>query len=317
MNELVTVIIPAYNHQNYVCEAIESVIKQDYKNWNLILIDDQSSDNTYQQAFNYVSSLPDLIQEKIHLFQNERNLGIVGNMSRGLDLAKSDCVSIMASDNIMHDSFLSKCIEKFATDKSRNVFVFTDYMLIYESQRRKPTVISMGLFGIGQLDGGLIQASLLYELDFKRIFPPVPLVFSKTTLRSIGGLDNSMLMEDMDLYIRISTRSRFYRIPEVLFTFRQTPGSAGKNVKLMREGVERVLLKNKENIEYDKALLVACAKNSFLSLANYDYIPAISTLIFNSLSIRYPVVSTRAILLFSLYLGKSLAKAFLVRIKFL
>ena len=57
MNPLVSVIIPLYNKNNYIIRAIKSVIAQKYDNWELIIIDDRSTDGSYDTCLRYISSL--------------------------------------------------------------------------------------------------------------------------------------------------------------------------------------------------------------------------------------------------------------------
>ena len=91
-NGLVSVIIPAYNSKTYVCDAIDSVVNQTYKNFEVIVIDDGSTDGTLE-LLNL--KYPDL---KI---VSQRNSGLAAARNRGLELAKGDFIQLLDADDII------------------------------------------------------------------------------------------------------------------------------------------------------------------------------------------------------------------------
>lgn len=77
--KIISVITPFYNAENYIKNCIESVAQQDYDNYQMILVDDASTDNSYEVALETIKSLPQSIQNKISLTSNETNKGAVFN----------------------------------------------------------------------------------------------------------------------------------------------------------------------------------------------------------------------------------------------
>ncbi|MGI6722761.1 MAG: glycosyltransferase family 2 protein [Arcobacteraceae bacterium] len=94
-NKLVSVIIPVYNVEKFVQEAIESIQNQTYNNLEIIVIDDCSTDNTYNIVENLAQS-----DERIKLFKNEKNLKIVKTLNRALSLANGEYIARMDGDDI-------------------------------------------------------------------------------------------------------------------------------------------------------------------------------------------------------------------------
>ena len=80
---LVSVITPVYNREKYLVECIESVLNQTYKNFEFIIIDDKSSDNTLQIIKNYALNDP-----RIRVLENDKNIGATLSFNRGLDISK-------------------------------------------------------------------------------------------------------------------------------------------------------------------------------------------------------------------------------------
>ena len=94
-DKLVSVIIPVYNVEKFVEQAIVSIIDQTYKHLEIIVIDDGSSDATYQIVADLASQDP-----RIKLYKNERNLKIVKTLNRALSLAQGEYIARMDGDDI-------------------------------------------------------------------------------------------------------------------------------------------------------------------------------------------------------------------------
>lgn len=97
----VTVLMPTYNVAPYVREAIDSVLRQTYTDFELLIIDDCSKDNT----LDVVRSIND---SRIHIEQNEHNLGLADNLNRGLSLITTEYVARMDGDDIAEPYWLEK-----------------------------------------------------------------------------------------------------------------------------------------------------------------------------------------------------------------
>jgi FkbM family methyltransferase len=98
----IVVVTPFYNAREYIEECVESVIAQDYENWEMILIDDKSTDDGAEVVKNYVASLPESAQRKIRIKLNEENVGAVCNQVlavRGLHV--DDIVMLVDGDDAL------------------------------------------------------------------------------------------------------------------------------------------------------------------------------------------------------------------------
>ena len=94
MEPLVSIITPVYNSEEYLEETILSVINQTYKNWELLLIDDYSTDNSYKIIEKY------LTDERIKYLRNERNSGPAITRNVGLEKSKGEYIAFLDSDDI-------------------------------------------------------------------------------------------------------------------------------------------------------------------------------------------------------------------------
>lgn len=94
---LVTVLIPAYNAEKYIREAVGSIQRQTYSNLDILIIDDGSTDRT-----NQIIQELGIEDKRIRLVENETNLGLIKTLNKGIDLAKGKYVARMDSDDVAH-----------------------------------------------------------------------------------------------------------------------------------------------------------------------------------------------------------------------
>lgn len=99
----VSVIIPSYNHAVFLRECIDSILNQTFQDFEIILIDDGSSDDSVELAQQIAKTEP-----RLTVLTNEQNLGTYGTQARGLELAKSPFVAIMNSDDLWAPEKLEK-----------------------------------------------------------------------------------------------------------------------------------------------------------------------------------------------------------------
>lgn len=120
---LVSVIMPAYNADRFIAEAIRSVMAQTYTNWELLIIDDCSKDDTCLIAQKFAEADP-----RITLIKNEKNQGVARTRNRGFDLCKGDFVALLDSDDIWHADKLEKQLAKL--QMTHAAFAYSSYAIV-------------------------------------------------------------------------------------------------------------------------------------------------------------------------------------------
>lgn len=100
MQPLVSVIMPAYNAEKFIAEAIESVLKQTYNNWELIIIDDCSTDDTLKIIQSYTD-------ERIKVFCNAENKGVAETTNKAISICDGKYIALLDDDDIAENSRLS------------------------------------------------------------------------------------------------------------------------------------------------------------------------------------------------------------------
>jgi glycosyltransferase involved in cell wall biosynthesis len=125
LNALVSIITPMFNSEAYISDAIKSVINQTYKNWELLLIDDCSTDKTLEIAQSFLDKYPN-----IKLLINPTNLGAAITRNRGIEAAKGDYIAFLDGDDLWKPEKLQKQLD-FLDMEDCDV-CFSSYSLINE-----------------------------------------------------------------------------------------------------------------------------------------------------------------------------------------
>ena len=119
--------MPAYEAEDYIVAAVESVIRQTYPSWELIVVDDNSKDQTYSILCRLAKDEP-----RITVLRNESNLGTAGARNRALDVAKGELLAFLDSDDMWDPCFLEKQV---AFLESQHCFgVTSGYRRLYKNE---------------------------------------------------------------------------------------------------------------------------------------------------------------------------------------
>lgn len=127
MDELVSIIMPSYNTGRFISETIESVLAQSYSKWELIIVDDCSTDNTDDVVNPYLDDT------RIHYIKNDTNSGAAVSRNRALREAKGKWIAFLDSDDLWESDKLKKQVA-FMKDNNYH-FSYTNYIEIDEKSK--------------------------------------------------------------------------------------------------------------------------------------------------------------------------------------
>lgn len=199
MNEssLISVILPVYNGEEYLEQALQSCLNQTYGNFELIIVDDASTDNSLSIVKKFENK-----DNRIKVLLNETNLSLPGSLNVGHKIAKGEFVTWTSDDNILKPDFLSS-LHKAITRENCDV-VFSDYDIIWADGKLKRKHISGPLPYI--ILGNIIGASFLYK---NKVF------------WELNGFDVSLfLLEDYHFFLKAALRYKFYHLEKNLYQYR-------------------------------------------------------------------------------------------------
>ncbi len=195
-----TVVIPTYNRAELLKEAIRSVLAQTFKDFELIIVDDHSTDHTKDS----VALFDD---ERIKYMVNDRNKGGAGARNAGIFKAKGEWVAFLDADDVWLPQKLDLLYTKIHEVDHATGFIYTGYAT-YDFDKEQETTLYI------PEKEGWIQSDLLYRNDIGT-FSAVAI--RSNVLKSVGGCDERFCcFHDGDLYVRIAGIARIAFVKEKL-----------------------------------------------------------------------------------------------------
>lgn len=227
----VSVIIPTYNCEKYLANAIDSALQQTYQDFEVIIIDDGSSDGTKELVKKYVNNYSD----KIH-YVHQQNKGVSAARNNGIKIANGEYIAFLDADDLWISTKLMDQMKLLEKDRGL-VLVFTDMQqtegtkILYESFLKEkgyyPLIAATDFFS------ELVKKALIYTSTVvvkKQIFDEVG-VFNETY--KVG--------EDHDLWLRIAKRHRIGFLARSFVVRRLHDFNATRNKQFFYEEQIRLL----------------------------------------------------------------------------
>lgn len=222
-NPLVSVIVPAYNASRFLATTLMTVRAQSYENWELIVVDDGSTDVTAHIVASFTAE-----DDRIRLVR-QKNQGVAAARNRGMSIANGEFVAFLDSDDIWLSTKLARQVAVMLSSPPDVGLIYSWWDIVDEHGVRKssshPWMIQ------GEVSDGLVAFNFIGNCS-------VPLIRS-SCLEEVGGFDESFRAagaegcEDWDLFIRIAEKFRIGLVPEVLVAYRRVYGTMSGNVSSM------------------------------------------------------------------------------------
>lgn len=246
---LVTILMPIYNvgkQEDFLAEAINSILAQTHSNWELICIDDKSSDNTATLLQAFMAK-----DKRIKYTLNQQAKGIAGALNTGIGLAQGEYIARMDSDDISHPERLAKQVSYLASNPNRIAVGCELNVINAEGQ----------LIGLKKYSD---DAKFLRREIFRYLPMPHPAMLVRASIlkqcRYPTGYPTS---EDVDLFFQLLQLGELGNVQEPLYSYRISNRS--NSFKQIKKSLYYTL----------KARLVAIKK--------YHYLPSISGLLYTLL----------------------------------
>lgn len=207
---LVSIIMPAYNSEKYITDSINSVIAQTYKNWELIIIDDCSIDDTARIASEFQINEP-----RIYLYKNRYNCGVSETRNFGISIANAQWIAFLDSDDIWDTQKLEIQI-KYALENHSD-FLFTGVVFIKEDGTSLSWIMNVP------------QIVSYKQLLKHNIISCSSVLIRKELIENIGMHDDRT-HEDFALWLSVlKNGNKACGIDEPLLSYRLSEGSKSGN----------------------------------------------------------------------------------------
>ena len=286
----ISIIIPTYNRGRLIERSVKSVLEQDYRNLEVIVIDDCSTDNTEEV-------LKNLTDVRIEFIKHTQNKGANAARNTGIKAANGDYIAFQDSDDEWMPEKLSKQMKIFEDSDDENLgIVYTAFWKIEEKTKKY----------IPSKDILKTSGDLHNVLLGKNFISTQTLLIKKECLLDVGIFDESLpRLQDWELLLRLSKDYHFYLVDEPLVNVYYTEDSISTNQKNLTETLMLILEKHYDDFAKNKKVLAAyyCYMSQQFYLASdkketYNY--CLKALKLDGLRLKFWFI------LMSFVLGKSL-----------
>ena len=222
-NKLVTVICLCYNHESFVIEALESVINQSYKNIELIIVDDYSTDNSKGTIENWLKRHPSTL-----FLSNSSNIGNTKSFNQALKLANGEFIIDLAADDVLLPNAIVMQINGFEKSNYDDVaIVYGNAELMTESGRFESYFFEVDAHKkvIKKRPTGDIYKNILAGGDSS--ICSVSAMVKNEVYKTLNGYDENLYYEDLDFWIRASRDYQFDFVDEIIIKKRVVENSLG------------------------------------------------------------------------------------------
>ncbi len=226
----ISIMIPAYNHEKYVKQTLDSILQDPYPNKEIIIINDGSTDDTHSRIEEWIAQNG----EKITVtYINQENMGLTKTLNKLLKHASGEYLVALASDDYLLPGGLQKRFDYLQQHPEKSA-VFADCIVVDNDNN---TLYESGLFELRHAN----KAKLLTDEGIKEEFisnfavPGPVLMVRRDYYKKFGGFNEEMYMEDYDLYLKFAAKNLIGFLDEKVSAYRlhETNMSAGNNAKFI------------------------------------------------------------------------------------
>lgn len=235
--DLVSIIMPSYNTGKFIKETITSVINQTYKNWELIIIDDNSRDETDEVVAEFLKD------KRIKYYKNEINIGAALSRNKAIQMSKGKFIAFLDSDDIWNNVKLERQLQFMK--QNRYLFSYTAYEEIDEKSK-----------DIGVIVNG---PKIITKKGMYRYCWPGCLTVMYDA-EKIGKIQVANLKKNNDyaMWLKIIEKSNCYLLNENLARYRKRQGSISseKKIKLIKYHYQLFRVGLEKNVIVSTALTI-------------------------------------------------------------
>jgi len=228
-NALVSVVIAAYNAEAFISDTLKSILAQTYRNFEVIVVDDGSHDQTAEIVRSYAE-----IDDRIRLIQQE-NSGVAASRNLAIQHSSGEYIAPIDADDIWYPKRLEKHVYCLEASEPSVGLVYSWSMYLNEAGGVK------GYSPFGQF--GAVEGNALAILVFYNFLDNASTaMFRRSCIDTVGNYNTELkTCEDWDLYLRIAEHYRFAIVPEYLIGYRQYSGSMSTKCTTMAHFYELIM----------------------------------------------------------------------------
>lgn len=218
----ITVALPVYNGEQYIAIAIKSVLTQTFSDFELLILDNCSTDHTLE----IIRTFSD---PRIRLIVNPENLGMIGNWNLAVSLATGKYIKILSHDDLLAPSCLAEQIDGFLKYPSQNIGIVTCKKRII-NESGAVVMPGFGLFGLTRIINGRRAIKKSIRAGRNIIGEPSVVLLDTKLLRSSGDFEQPQFTPDIKMWFKILKQSNLLFVNKSLASYRISSTSTSTSV---------------------------------------------------------------------------------------
>jgi len=218
----ITVALPVYNGQEFLAQAIDSVLKQTFTDFELLILDNCSTDGTLKIAESFRDP-------RIRIVSNEKNIGMIGNWNKAVEMALGDYLKILSHDDLLEPTCLAEQFKGFQKATRKNIGIVTSKRQII-NESGKVVMPGLGLFGPTRLISGRAVARKVVRAGRNIIGEPSVVLLRTSVLKTLGGFEEPQFTPDIKMWLKILRDSDLLFINENLAKYRLSSTSTSNSI---------------------------------------------------------------------------------------
>lgn len=230
MRPLVSVVVPAYNHKMYVAQCLRSVLEQDYRDIELIIVDDCSTDGTAQICRKFAGSQSAKARfRRIVFIQHERNTGAYGSLNDGIVEAQGRYITFLNSDDYYDKLRIGRCVRAMAGEDR---FIFTAVKHVDANGRAvEPGELAKPIQRLLTVQRAMLPSLSFGFLRHQLAISTGNMFIARKLLERTGGFANLRYCHDWDMAMQLITLTEPVYVPEDLYYYRYHDENAHKRLQ--------------------------------------------------------------------------------------
>jgi len=243
----ISVCIPVFNGEEFIKEAIESVLNQSFEDFEVIIVDNNSTDNT-------VGIVKQFTDPRIKLFKNDTNIGLIPNWNKAMEYSRGKYIKILPADDLLLPGCLELQAEVLEKDSSKKISLVCGKRNIIDKNGR--VMFSRGFAKKKMILSGEKAINRVIRSGGNIIGEGGAVLFRKEILEKTGNFNSSIFyVLDLDLWFKILLHGDLYVLPATVSAFRISGSSASvKVVKKQKEDYFNFIKKIYSSKEYKLSL---------------------------------------------------------------
>lgn len=222
---LVSILCGCYNQSAFCIESLESIKKQTYKNYEVIIWDDASTDNSVIVIENWIAANPEIA---VQFIKHEINIGICKSINECFKASKGKYIQMLALDDILLPHKLERHVEMLKRSKPTEALVFSDAYLIDDNSEFFQNKFIARYKNYLSLESGNYWNDLLQG----NFIPAMSVLLKREVLGEVGLWDENLPYEDYDMWLRISKKFDFIFDEKVSVNYRLHKNNSHRSLNI-------------------------------------------------------------------------------------